>query len=121
MDTSSVNPVAAGSTAAATPSERPHGAARKSERLDREAPAHKAAGSAEGGEALTVRPAPASFAASSVLTTYRDVESGRVVVRVSDSERGFVLVEFPPANSLEYLQTLSPGAEGGGPTTRIKV
>lgn len=121
METSSVNPAAAGSTAAATPSERPLGAVRKSERPDREAPSQRGGGAADSREALTARPAPASFAASSVLTTYRDVESGRVVVRVSDSERGFVLVEFPPARSLEYLQTLIPGAEETAPQTRIKV
>ena len=32
------------------------------------------------------------------LTTYRDQESGRVVVRIFDRESGDVLVEFPPEN-----------------------
>ncbi|WP_299616739.1 flagellar protein FlaG [Pelagibius sp.] len=35
-------------------------------------------------------------APNSALTTYRDQDSGRLIVRVYDRESGDVLVEFPP-------------------------
>ncbi|MEM7169526.1 MAG: hypothetical protein AAF530_05120 [Pseudomonadota bacterium] len=34
------------------------------------------------------------------VTTYRDQESGRLIIRVYDKVRGDVLVEFPPENSI---------------------
>ena len=44
-----------------------------------------------GGNAVLQQSAP-----NSALTTYRDQDSGRLIVRVYDRESGDVLVEFPP-------------------------
>lgn len=46
---------------------------------------------AGGGTAVLRQSAP-----NSALTTYRDQDSGRLIVRVYDRESGDVLVEFPP-------------------------
>jgi len=48
-----------------------------------------AAGSAQ-------KPALKQSAPNSALTTYKDQDSGRLIVRVFDRESGDVLVEFPP-------------------------
>ncbi len=56
----------------------------------------------EAGEPLAAvsdgqRPAATGQGApNSALTTYRDQDSGRLIVRVYDRENGDVLVEFPP-------------------------
>ena len=42
------------------------------------------------------RPAIRQSAPHSALTTYKDQDSGRLIVRVFDRESGDVLVEFPP-------------------------
>jgi len=42
------------------------------------------------------KPALRQMAPSSALTTYKDQDSGRLIVRVFDRESGDVLVEFPP-------------------------
>ena len=122
MDTNALRPVATGPAAAATPTERPQGALPKSERIDREAPAPEQADVSQPSnvDALTERPVPPSFSLSSTLTTYRDFESGRLVVRVSDADRGQVLVEFPPANSLHYAQKIVPASADSGATIKIK-
>src|SRR3546814_14418906 len=42
------------------------------------------------------KPALTPAAPNSALTTYKDQDSGRLIVRVYDRESGDVLVEFPP-------------------------
>ena len=42
------------------------------------------------------KPALKQAAPNSALTTYKDQDSGRLIVRVYDRESGDVLVEFPP-------------------------
>lgn len=42
------------------------------------------------------KPALKQAAPNSALTTYKDQDSGRLIVRVFDRESGDVLVEFPP-------------------------
>lgn len=42
------------------------------------------------------KPALKQSARSSGLTTYKDEDSGRLIVRVYDRESGDVIVEFPP-------------------------
>jgi len=44
----------------------------------------------------TQKPALKQAAPNSALTTYKDHDSGRLIVRVYDRESGDVLVEFPP-------------------------
>ena len=45
---------------------------------------------------------------NSGLTTYRDQESGRVVVRIFDRESGDVLLEFPPEGQRLIPTNLDP-------------
>lgn len=72
-------------------------------------PAEAATVSAPGKAAKTVSGEPLAVAGegqrpavmgqgapNSALTTYRDQDSGRLIVRVYDRENGDVLVEFPP-------------------------
>jgi hypothetical protein len=42
------------------------------------------------------------------LTTYRDQESGRLIVRVFDRESGDVLLEFPPEGQRHAIKALAP-------------
>ncbi|MGF1631424.1 MAG: flagellar protein FlaG [Kiloniellaceae bacterium] len=42
------------------------------------------------------KPALKQGAPNSALTTYKDQDSGRLIVRVYDRESGDVLIEFPP-------------------------
>ena len=45
---------------------------------------------------------------NSALTTYRDQDSGRLIVRVYDRESGDVLVEFPPEKA--FRPAVAPAA-----------
>jgi hypothetical protein len=54
------------------------------------------------------------------LTTYRDQESGRVVVRIFDRESGDVLVEFPPENQRQAAEPPGP-PDGDRPNTALDV
>lgn len=45
---------------------------------------------------------------NSALTTYRDQDSGRLIVRVYDRESGDVLVEFPPEKA--FRPAVAPSA-----------
>ena len=47
-------------------------------------------------------------APNSALTTYRDQDSGRLIVRVYDRESGDVLVEFPPEKA--FRPAVAPSA-----------
>ena len=44
------------------------------------------------------------------LTTYRDQESGRLIVRVFDRESGDVLLEFPPEGQRQAVKVLAPSS-----------
>jgi len=55
---------------------------------------------ASGGKAVMQRSAP-----NSALTTYRDQDSGRLIVRVYDRKSGDVLVEFPPERAFRPAGT----------------
>jgi len=78
----------------------------------------EAPGTAPRGDA--VDPAAASTASSkavlrqsapnSALTTYRDQDSGRLIVRVYDRESGDVLVEFPPEKAFRSIEGAVPSA-----------
>ena len=45
---------------------------------------------------------------NSGLTTYRDQESGRLIVRVFDRESGDVLLEFPPEGQRQAIKVTEP-------------
>ena len=49
-----------------------------------------------------------SLTGNSGLTTYRDPESGRVVIRVFDKESGDVLIELPPEEQRQKRGFLEP-------------
>jgi len=44
------------------------------------------------------RPSVLPEARSAAVATYRDSESGRLIVRIFDKDSGDILVEFPPEN-----------------------
>ena len=56
------------------------------------------------------KPAAPQSAPNSALTTYRDQDSGRIIVRVYDRESGDVLVEFPPEKAFRPAGTPVAGA-----------
>lgn len=56
------------------------------------------------GKAASPQSAP-----NSALTTYRDQDSGRIIVRVYDRESGDVLVEFPPEKAFRPAGTPASG------------
>ncbi|MDX1400517.1 MAG: hypothetical protein R3245_01225 [Kiloniellales bacterium] len=59
--------------------------------------------------------APATpLVSDSGLTTYRDKESGRLVIRVFDRESGDVLLEFPPENQRRAPTFFTSGVKTGG-------
>lgn len=58
------------------------------------------------------RPAFTQVAPNSALTTYKDEESGRLIVRVYDRESGDVLVEFPPEKA---FRAVAPAPGGSAP------
>ena len=53
------------------------------------------------------KPASVPTALNSALTTYKDQDSGRLIVRVYDRESGDVLVEFPPEKA--FRAAVVPG------------
>ena len=57
---------------------------------------------------------------SSALTTYRDSDSGRLIVRIFDEESGEVLVEFPPEDPPQGV-SVQPSPTPGRPQTTIDV
>ncbi|GAB4224274.1 MAG: hypothetical protein Tsb0032_28520 [Kiloniellaceae bacterium] len=66
--------------------------------VDRKAAAPEKVETAQATPAAATaqKPALKQAAPNSALTTYKDQESGRLIVRVFDRESGDVLVEFPP-------------------------
>jgi uncharacterized FlaG/YvyC family protein len=49
------------------------------------------------------KPALKQSAPNSALTTYKDQDSGRLIVRVYDRENGDILVEFPPERAFRSV------------------
>jgi hypothetical protein len=49
-------------------------------------------------------------APNSALTTYKDQDSGRIIVRVYDRENGDILVEFPPEKSFRTVEEVLQAA-----------
>lgn len=49
-------------------------------------------------------------APNSALTTYKDQDSGRLIVRVYDRENGDILVEFPPERSFRTVEEVLSSA-----------
>ena len=70
---------------------------------------------ANSGTAVLKQSAP-----NSALTTYRDQDSGRLIVRVYDRESGDVLVEFPPEKAFRPVNSPATVAVAA-PRTRISV
>jgi hypothetical protein len=50
------------------------------------------------------KPAMQQTAPNSALTTYKDQDSGRLIVRVYDRENGDILVEFPPERAFRTVE-----------------
>lgn len=69
----------------------------------------EAAAATTGGSGAGKAASPQS-APNSALTTYRDQDSGRIIVRVYDRESGDVLVEFPPEKAFRPAGTPASGS-----------
>lgn len=65
------------------------------------------------------KPALEQAALSSGLTTYKDEDSGRLIVRVYDRESGDVLVEFPPERA--FRPAVVPGKTAAKPKKSFSV
>ena len=66
------------------------------------------------------KPALKQAAPNSALTTYKDHDSGRLIVRVFDRESGDVLVEFPPERAFRSATEVLEKA-AAKPNKRISV
>jgi hypothetical protein len=66
----------------------------------------------------TPRPAIAAPPTPSGLATWRDLESGRIVVQVVDHRTGQVLAQFPPE---QILRTYPPAPPGGQDAPQVEV
>lgn len=66
------------------------------------------------------KPALKQAAPSSALTTYKDQDSGRLIVRVYDRESGDVLVEFPPEKAFRPAAA-APGEAAKKPKKSFSV
>ena len=73
-------------------------------------------GLAETESESAPRPAVTPLISDSGLTTYRDQESGRLIVRVFDRESGDVLLEFPPEGQRQALKVFEPPGSGASKT-----
>jgi uncharacterized FlaG/YvyC family protein len=60
------------------------------------------------------KPALKQATPNSALTTYKDQDSGRLIVRVYDRESGDVLVEFPPEKAFRPVAE-TPGTPAKTP------
>lgn len=56
------------------------------------------------------KPVMQQSAPNSALTTYKDQDSGRLIVRVYDRENGDILVEFPPERSFRSVDEVLTSA-----------
>ncbi len=63
---------------------------------------------------------PQPKSSDSALTTYKDSESGRLIIRIFDKETGDVLLEFPPEDPPSSATLPSDGA-ATPPSTQIDV
>ena len=63
-----------------------------------------------GSSTAVGKTASPQSAPNSALTTYRDQDSGRIIVRVYDRESGDVLVEFPPEKAFRPAGAPAAGA-----------
>jgi hypothetical protein len=73
----------------------------------------KALATETSGDPITPPPVsrPATpLVGNSALTTYRDQESGRLIVRVFDRQSGDVLMEFPPEGARQIPRSILPAA-----------
>lgn len=59
-------------------------------------------------------------APNSALTTYKDHDSGRLIVRVYDRVSGDILVEFPPEKAFRSVEDVLIGT-GSAPKKRLSV
>ncbi|MGD1876926.1 MAG: hypothetical protein ACFB13_05425 [Kiloniellaceae bacterium] len=71
---------------------------------------------AEGGAKAALK----QSAPNAALTTYKDHDSGRLIVRVYDRVSGDILVEFPPEKAFRSVEEVLIGV-GKPPKTRISV
>lgn len=82
------------------------------------APAESAAAAPEKVETAQAVPATEraqkptlkQSAPNSALTTYKDQDSGRLIVRVYDRENGDILVEFPPERAFRSVEEVLTSA-----------
>ncbi|WP_282607957.1 flagellar protein FlaG [Pelagibius sp. Alg239-R121] len=78
------------------------------------APVENASASAAASSVSVAAKQPATQQAAPIvskvsgLATYRDHESGRLVVQIFDQKRGDVILEFPTENMLRAYPTSSP-------------
>jgi len=56
------------------------------------------------------KPAVQQSALNSALTTYKDQDSGRLIVRVYDRQNGDILVEFPPERAFRTVEEVLTSA-----------
>jgi uncharacterized FlaG/YvyC family protein len=56
------------------------------------------------------KPVHQQAAPNSALTTYKDQDSGRLIVRVYDRQNGDILVEFPPEKAFRSVEEVLQGA-----------
>ena len=66
----------------------------------------RAVPAADAGQKAALKQA----APNSALTTYKDQDSGRIIVRVYDRENGDILVEFPPEKSFRTVEEVLQAA-----------
>jgi len=55
------------------------------------------------------KPVLQQAAPNSALTTYKDQDSGRLIVRVYDRKNGDILVEFPPEKAFRSVEEVLKG------------
>jgi hypothetical protein len=66
------------------------------------------------------KPVMQQTAPSAPLTTYKDQDSGRLIVRVYDRKNGDILVEFPPEKAFRSVEEVLRGV-GKNPKKIISV
>lgn len=69
---------------------------------------------------LPLRPSALPEARNAAVATYRDSESGRLIVRIFDKDSGDILVEFPPEDP-PFDSAASRASQPAGSKTNIDV
>lgn len=69
---------------------------------------------------IPLPPSTAPEARNAAVATYRDSESGRLIVRIFDKDSGDILVEFPPEDP-PFDLSASPSAGSSRGNTNIDV